>query len=209
MKVNKRQAESIAWSFAAVLMIRAKGTGALHAFLASIGVDGHKQPQSWDNAFELFDRVIDSAWSRAGFKRLLPGEAPPEIVESENSHAAEKLGELWKAIDAMIDHAEASTREFPTFVIGVVEPAHVERLRKEKADRSNREAFALEWNRDEHQVEHQAEHQVEHQVEHQAESNPIVRCGDCASWSKNGAGCGRGYAGPLDNGTCVDWSEKI
>ena len=199
MKVNKRQAESIAWSFAAVLMIRAKGTGALHAFLASIGVDGHKQPQSWDNACELFDKVIDSAWSRAGFKRLAPGEAPPEIVESENSPDVAQRREIWKAIDAMIDHAEASTRDFPT----------VERLRKEKADRSNREAFALEWNRDEHQVEHQAEHQVEHQVEHQAESNPIVRCGDCASWSKNGAGCGRGYAGPLDNGTCVDWSEKI
>ena len=180
MKVNKRQAESIAWSFAAVLMIRAKGTGALHAFLSSIGVDGHKQPQSWDNACELFDRVIDSAWSRAGFKRLAPGEAPPEIVESENSLDVAQRRELWKSIDAMIDHAEASTREFPTFVIGVVEPAHVERLRKEKADRSN-----------------------------QVESNPIVRCGDCASWSKNGAGCGRGYAGPLDNGTCVDWNEKI
>jgi hypothetical protein len=186
MKVNKRQAESIAWSFAAVLMLRAKGTGALHGYLASIGVDGHKQPQSWDNACELFDKVIAAAWSRAGFKRLEPGEAPPEIVDSENKHTSDRRGELWQAIDAMIDRAEAEMKEFPT----------AESVRRERGARVEREAFVATWNRD------------EHHAEHQAESNPIVRCGDCASFTTSSKTCIRGHVGTLPGGTCVDWSEK-
>jgi len=187
MKINKRQAESIAWSFAAVLMLRAKGTGALHGYLTSLGVDGHKQPQSWDNAAELFDKVIDAAWSRAGFKRLAPSEAPPEIVDSENKHNSDKRGELWQTIDAAIDRAEAEMKEYPT----------AESVRRERGAQSEREAFALTWDRDEHQAD-----------EHQAESNPIVRCGDCASFTPSSRVCIRGHVGTLPEGTCIDWSER-